>query len=170
MSKFKTHAKPTAPASTLAPTATARQTATAAIAWRPGPRRCDCSPAARSPPAQLWLPWGLTLIALATAGLFGYRAYRLAPQGGAVASDREQRQQQIADRQRDDSATGQPAAGTAAKPAAPAKSFSIPRAMSSRPTKFRSARKSAVKSSGSIRISRKGPFTKRATSWPRSTR
>jgi len=30
-------------------------------------------------PRSAWLPWGLTVIALATAGLFGWRAYRLSP-------------------------------------------------------------------------------------------
>src|SRR5438128_875720 len=30
-------------------------------------------------PRSAWLPWGLTIIALATAGLFGWRAYHLAP-------------------------------------------------------------------------------------------
>ena len=35
-------------------------------------------------PRSTWLPWGLTVIALATAGVFGWRAYRLAPADGAA--------------------------------------------------------------------------------------
>src|SRR5262249_21237639 len=37
----------------------------------------DGAPSAR--PRRAWLPWGLTVIALAAAGTFGWRAYRLAP-------------------------------------------------------------------------------------------
>jgi multidrug resistance efflux pump len=32
-------------------------------------------------PRSAWLPWGITVIALATVAMFGYRAYRLAPSG-----------------------------------------------------------------------------------------
>src|SRR5579883_2808315 len=35
-------------------------------------------------PRSTWLPWGLTVIALALAAVFGWRAYRLSP--GEVAS------------------------------------------------------------------------------------
>jgi HlyD family secretion protein len=36
-------------------------------------------------PRSAWLPWGLTLIALATAALFGWRTYRLSPADMASA-------------------------------------------------------------------------------------
>lgn len=39
-------------------------------------------------PRSAWLPWGLTVIALATAAVFGWRAYRLSP--ADVASPPEQ--------------------------------------------------------------------------------
>ena len=43
--------------------------------------------ASKARPRSSWLPWGLTLIALTTAGLFAYRAYRLASEGGAAPGD-----------------------------------------------------------------------------------
>jgi HlyD family secretion protein len=36
-------------------------------------------------PRSAWLPWGLTVIALATAALFGWRAYRISPADAATA-------------------------------------------------------------------------------------
>jgi HlyD family secretion protein len=39
------------------------------------------APAAK--PRSAWLPWGLTLIALATAAVFGWRTYRLSPADAA---------------------------------------------------------------------------------------
>lgn len=44
------------------------------------------SPAAR--PRSAWLPWGVTVIALATAGVFGWRAYRLTPAEAAPLTQR----------------------------------------------------------------------------------
>src|SRR5205823_156936 len=34
-----------------------------------------------------WLPWGLTVIAFATAAVFAWRSYRLSPTDGASGSD-----------------------------------------------------------------------------------
>ena len=133
-------------------------------------------------PRSAWLPWGLALIALATAGLFGWRGYYLANNRTDAASETvgdnasgkssaaaARANHSVASTGAADSAANNSTA-PAASAASAAKWFSIPRATSSRPTRFRSARKSGAKSSGSIHGSRKGQFTKREKSWPRSTR
>jgi multidrug resistance efflux pump len=39
-----------------------------------------------APPRSTWLPWGLTVIALAAAGIFAWRAYRLSPDSPSTSA------------------------------------------------------------------------------------